>query len=42
MLHHRPSASVQVDPRGTSVLLDGEALRMDPVERVPLSRLYFL
>jgi urease subunit alpha len=33
---------VVVDPRGRGVDLDGERLAMDPVERVPLSRLYFL
>lgn len=42
MLHHRPSASVSVDPTGAGVSLDGERLHMDPVESVPLSRLYFL
>jgi urease subunit alpha len=42
MVRHRGSASVRVDPRGTGVDLEGERLAMDPVERVPLSRLYFL
>ena len=42
MSRHRGSASVVVDPRGEGVELDGERLSMDPVERVPLSRLYFL
>jgi urease subunit alpha len=42
MLRHRGSASVRVDPGGAEVRLDGELLAMEPVERVPLSRLYFL
>ena len=42
MVRHRSSAAVVVDPRGRGVDLDGERLAMDPVERVPLSRLYFL
>jgi urease subunit alpha len=42
MLHHRASASVMVDPGGGRVTLDGETLHMDPVQQVPLSRLYFL
>ena len=42
MVGHRASASVQVDPRGGAVHLDGERLAMDPVQSVPLSRLYFL
>lgn len=42
MVRHRESASVEVDPRGGEVRLDGVRLAMDPVERVPLSRLYFL
>ena len=42
MVRHRASASVVVDPRGDGVRLDGEVLAMDPVDRVPLSRLYFL
>jgi len=42
MIRHRASAGVVVDPRGGRVELDGEELRMDPVERVPLSRMYFL
>jgi urease alpha subunit len=42
MLHHRDSATVSVDPDGAGVSLDGERLHMDPVESVPLSRLYFL
>ncbi|MFN8133665.1 MAG: urease subunit alpha, partial [Solirubrobacteraceae bacterium] len=42
MLHHRASASVSVDPSGAGVSLDGERLHMDPVDFVPLSRLYFL
>ena len=42
MIRHRASAGVVVDPRGGRRQLDGEQLRMDPVERVPLSRLYFL
>jgi urease subunit alpha len=32
--------SVRVDPAGSRVTLDGEELRMSPVERVPLARLY--
>ena len=35
-------AFVVVDPRGGEVHLDGERLAMDPVQQVPLSRLYFL
>jgi urease alpha subunit len=42
MVRHRASAGVVVDPRGGHVELDGEQLRMDPVQQVPLSRLYFL
>lgn len=42
MVRHRSQAEVRVDPRGDGVRLDGETLAMDPVERVPLSRLYFL
>jgi len=42
MVGHRASASVVVDPRGGEVHLDGERLAMDPVQQVPLSRLYFL
>ena len=42
MVRHRASALVEVDPLGAVVRLDGEALSMDPVDRVPLSRLYFL
>jgi urease subunit alpha len=42
MVRHRGSAEVAVDPRGDGVRLDGETLAMDPVDRVPLSRLYFL
>jgi urease subunit alpha len=42
MIRHRASAGVVVDPRGGRVELDGELLRMDPVEQVPLSRMYFL
>lgn len=42
MVRHRGSAQVQVDPRTAAVTLDGKALVMDPVESVPLSRLYFL
>jgi urease subunit alpha len=42
MVRHRGSADVVVDPQGRGVDLDGERLAMDPVERVPLSRLYFL
>ncbi len=42
MVHHRASADVVVDPRGDGVRLDGETLAMEPVESVPLSRLYFL
>jgi urease alpha subunit len=41
-VHHRASADVVVDPRGDGVRLDGETLAMEPVESVPLSRLYFL
>lgn len=42
MVRHRGSAQVRVDPRTAQVALDGVALRMDPVDSVPLSRLYFL
>ena len=42
MVRHRAVADVVVDPLGRGVDLDGERLAMDPVERVPLSRLYFL
>jgi urease subunit alpha len=42
MIRHRASSSVVVEPDGSRVTLDGEALTMAPVERVPLSRLYFL
>ena len=42
MHRHRDSASVLVDPRGAKVTLDGEELTMDPVQHVPLSRLYHL
>ena len=42
MVRHRASALVEVDPLGAVVRLDGEALSMDPVDRVQLSRLYFL
>jgi urease subunit alpha len=42
MVHHRGSADVAVAPQGDAVRLDGETLSMDPVHRVPLSRLYFL
>ncbi|MFN8168960.1 MAG: urease subunit alpha [Candidatus Nanopelagicales bacterium] len=42
MVRHRDRADVEVDPRGDGVRLDGETLAMDPVQSVPLSRLYFL
>ena len=42
MIRHRASAEVVVSPGGDGVRLDGEALAMTPVDRVPLSRLYFL
>ena len=42
MVRHRGSAGVAVDPGGGRVELDGEPLAMDPVQSVPLSRLYFL
>ena len=35
-------ADVRVDPDGGHVSLDGERLHRDPVDAVPLSRLYFL
>jgi len=37
----RPAADVRVAPDG-SVELDGTANRCEPVDSVPLSRLYFL
>ncbi|MEI6230641.1 MAG: urease subunit alpha [Actinomycetes bacterium] len=42
MIRHRSSSSVVVAPDGSRVTLDGQVLTMDPVDRVPLSRLYFL
>jgi urease subunit alpha len=42
MIRHRGSASVVVAPDGDGVRLDGESITMQPVDRVPLSRLYFL
>jgi urease subunit alpha len=42
MVRHRASAQVRVDPDSARVTLDGSALTMDPVDSVPLSRLYFL
>ena len=42
MVHHRERAAVTVAPGGDAVHLDGHLLSMSPVERVPLSRLYFL
>ncbi|MHB1613854.1 MAG: urease subunit alpha [Actinomycetes bacterium] len=42
MVRHRASGDVRVDRDGTRVTLDGVELRMDPVDTVPLSRLYFL
>jgi urease subunit alpha len=42
MIRHRSSSSVVVSPDGSRVTLDGQPLAMDPVDRVPLSRLYFL
>ena len=42
MVRHRARGDVRVDRQGTRVTLDGVELRMDPVESVPLSRLYFL
>ncbi|MEI8056331.1 MAG: urease subunit alpha [Actinomycetes bacterium] len=42
MVRHRGSASVAVDPAGGRVTLDGTEVTMEPVQRVPLSRLYFL
>ena len=42
MIRHRSTSSVVVAPDGLRVTLDGQMLSMDPVDRVPLSRLYFL
>jgi urease subunit alpha len=42
MVGHRAAAQVRVDPASALVTLDGTPLRMDPVDSVPLSRLYFL
>jgi urease subunit alpha len=42
MVGHRAQADVRVDPDGGHVSLDGERLHRDPVDSVPLSRLYFL
>ena len=42
MVRHRASGDVRVDHAALQVTLDGVPLRMDPVEAVPLSRLYFL
>lgn len=42
MVGHVGAASVSVEPDGGGVRLDGEPLAMEPVDRVPLSRLYFL
>ena len=42
MVRHRASADVTVAAGGGEVDLDGERLHLDPVQSVPLSRLYFL
>ena len=42
MVRHRASGQVRVAPGGSRVTLDGVELAMDPVQSVPLSRLYFL
>ena len=42
MVGHRARADVRVDPDGGHVSLDGERLHRDPVDSVPLSRLFFL
>jgi urease alpha subunit len=36
------TGQVRVDPAARRVTLDGDELRADPVEHVPLSRLYHL
>ncbi|WP_431984234.1 urease subunit alpha [Streptomyces qinglanensis] len=42
LVHNARLGSVQVDQHSGLVTLDGEPLRSDPAERVPLNRLYFL
>ncbi|MEZ5116149.1 MAG: urease subunit alpha [Candidatus Nanopelagicales bacterium] len=42
MVGHGRLGDVRVDPSGARVTLDGVPLVMDPVDRVPLGRLYFL
>jgi urease alpha subunit len=42
MVRHGRLGSVGVDPRNASVSFDGARLHFDPVDDVPLQRLYFL
>jgi urease subunit alpha len=42
MVRNARTGLVEVDARDGTVLLDGAALRSEPADSVPLSRLYFL
>ncbi|MFM7253596.1 MAG: urease subunit alpha [Ilumatobacteraceae bacterium] len=42
LVHNDRLGSVEVDPATGSVSFDGERVYVDPVDQVPLSRLYFL
>lgn len=42
MARHGRTGTVEVDPRTAQVRLDGELLAAEPVEKVALSRLYFI
>ena len=42
MIRHGRLGAVEVDPRTEAVTLDGTRLHFDPVDDVPLQRLYFL
>ncbi|OEV00181.1 urease subunit alpha [Streptomyces qinglanensis] len=42
LVHNTRLGSVEVDQHSGLVTLDGEPLRSDPAEQVPLNRLYFL
>jgi len=42
LVHNRRLGQVDVDPRTGGVTFEGERIFVEPVDTVPLSRLYFL